>query len=204
MIVLYDFPECPYAQKVRIVLAEKELEFERKLVDLRKNEQRSAEFLKLNPLGKVPVLVDDDAVIYDSTIINEYLNEEYPNPPLMPEDSYGRALVRMREDLADMLFTPRIELLQAELRRGEAERDADKVRRFQQEIAQLLRRLEHPLSVHQFVAGDFSLADAAFAPGILLLPKLGVEVDSSLVNVQRWIRELQERASVQSVQSALL
>ncbi len=200
MIVLYDFPECPYAQKVRIVLAEKELEFETRLVDLRKNEQRSAEFLKLNPLGKVPVLVDEDAVIYDSTIINEYLNEEYPNPPLMPEDSYGRAKVRMNEDLADMLFTPRVELLQAELRRGEAERDGEKIRRLQNEILQLFRRLEHPLQSHRFVAGEFSLADAAFAPGILLLPKLGVEVDPSLVNVQRWIKELHERASVQAVQ----
>ncbi|GBD27343.1 Stringent starvation protein A [bacterium HR30] len=200
MIVLYDFPECPYAQKVRIVLAEKELEFETKLVDLRRNEQRSAEFLKLNPLGKVPVLVDEEAVVYDSTIINEYLDEEYPNPPLMPEDSYGRAKVRMMEDLADMLFTPRVELLQTELRRGEGERDAEKVRRLQTEIAQLLRRLELPLQSTRFVAGEFSLADAAFAPGVLLLPKLGVEVDSALVHVQRWIKELHERPSIQSIQ----
>ncbi|MCX8073466.1 MAG: glutathione S-transferase family protein [Candidatus Binatia bacterium] len=200
MIVLYDFPECPYAQKVRIVLVEKDLEFETKLVDLRKNEQRSAEFLKLNPLGKVPVLVDDEAKIYDSTIINEYLDEEYPNPPLMPEDSYGRALVRMSEDLADMLFTPRIELLQTELRRADGERDAEKVRRLQTEVVQLLRRLDATLGRHRFVAGEFSLADVAFAPGLLLLPKLGIEIDSSLANVQRWAKELQERHSIRSLQ----
>src|SRR6185369_2135844 len=45
------------------------------------------EFLKLNPYGRVPVLVDDDVVVYDSTVINEYLDDEYPNPMLMPEDS---------------------------------------------------------------------------------------------------------------------
>ncbi|GIW45781.1 MAG: stringent starvation protein A [Candidatus Binatia bacterium] len=199
MIVLYDFPECPYAQKVRIVLGEKELEFERKLVDLRKNEQRSAEFLKLNPLGKVPVLVDDEAVVYDSTIINEYLDEEYPNPPLMPEDSYGRAVVRMMEDLADVLFTPRVELLQVELRRPEAERDGDKVRRLQGEIVQLLRRLEVPLASRPFIAGEFSLADAAFAPGLFLLSSLGVELDSGMARVQAWIEKLRQRPSTQGL-----
>lgn len=200
MIVLYDFPECPYAQKVRIVLAEKELEYETKWVDLRKNEQRSAEFLKLNPLGKVPVLVDEEAIVYDSTIINEYLDDEYPNPPLMPEDSYGRALVRMMEDLADMLFTPRVELVRAELRKAEGERDQEKVRRLQAELVQLLRRLDPALAARPFVAGEFSLADAAFAPGLLLLPQLGVEVDVHLTNVQRWMRDLRERPSIRSLQ----
>jgi len=200
MIVLYDFPECPYAQKVRIVLAEKELEFETKVVDLRKGEQRAAEFLKLNPLGKVPVLVDDEAVVYDSTIINEYLDEEYPNPPLMPEDSWGRAKVRMMEDMADMLFTPRVELVQAELRRPEAERDQEKVRRLQTEILHLLRRLEQTLGSRSFVAGDFfSLADAAFVPGLLALPSLGIELDSSFQAVQRWIQALQGRPSVRAL-----
>ncbi len=200
MIVLYDFPECPYAQKVRIVLAEKELEFETKVVDLRKGEQRAAEFLKLNPLGKVPVLVDDEAVVYDSTIINEYLDEEYPNPPLMPEDSWGRAKVRMMEDMADMLFTPRVELVQAELRRSEGERDQEKVRRLQTEILHLLRRLEQTLGSRSFVAGDFfSLADAAFVPGLLALPSLGIELDSSLQAVQRWLHALQGRPSVRAL-----
>jgi glutathione S-transferase len=197
MIVLYDYPECPYAQKVRIVLAEKDLEYERKFVDLRKNEQRSAEFLKLNPLGKVPVLVDEDVVVYDSTIINEYLDEEYPSQPLMPvNDSGARAQVRMMEDLADTLFTPRVDLLMAEFRRPEEERDAERIRRLQTELLQLLRRLELPLGRTPYVAGEFSLADAAFAPGVLLLKHIGVELDSSLPHVRRWVEALHSRASV--------
>ena len=106
MIKLYDYPDCPFCQKVRVVLAEKDLEFEIKPVDLRKGEQKAPEFLKLNPYGKVPVLIDEDVVVYDSTIINEYLDEEYPNPLLMPEDSAGRARVRLLEDFADTSFTP--------------------------------------------------------------------------------------------------
>lgn len=200
MIVLYDYPECPYAQKVRIVLAEKDLEFERRIVDLKKNEQRSAEFLKLNPLGKVPVLVDEDVVVYDSTIINEYLDEEYPNPPLMPvNDSGARAQVRMMEDLADSLFTPRVELVLGDMRRPEAERDQDRVRRLQGEILQLLRRLEVPLSRTPFVAGEFSLADVAFAPRVVLLDQLGIELDASLTHLQRWVNDLKARPSVQTL-----
>lgn len=200
MIVLYDYPECPYAQKVRIVLAEKDLEFQRRIVDLRKNEQRSAEFLKLNPLGKVPVLVDEDVVVYDSTIINEYLDEEYPNPPLMPvNDSGARAQVRMMEDLADTLFTPRVELVLAEIRKPEGERDQERVKRLQGEILQLLRRLELPLARMPFVAGEFSLADVAFAPGILVLGQIGVELDESLPHLRRWAEQLRSRPSVRGL-----
>ena len=60
MIKLYDFPQSPYCQKVRLVLVEKDLSYDKVLVDLLKNEQKTAEFLRLNPYGKVPVLVDDD------------------------------------------------------------------------------------------------------------------------------------------------
>ena len=102
MMKLYDYPDCPFAQKVRVVLAEKELEYETVFVDLRTGEHRqNAEFLKLNPYGKVPVLIDDEVVVYDSTIINEYLEDEYPHPHLMPEDSGARARVRTLEDYCD-------------------------------------------------------------------------------------------------------
>ena len=60
---LYDFPLSPYCQKVRIALSEKELAYDKTFVDLTKNEQRAPEFLRLNPYGKVPVLIDDEEVI---------------------------------------------------------------------------------------------------------------------------------------------
>ena len=62
-MVLYDHPDCPYATKVRIVLAEKDLSYETEAVDLSAGEQRSKDFLRLNPFGKVPVLVDEGIVI---------------------------------------------------------------------------------------------------------------------------------------------
>jgi glutathione S-transferase len=199
MIRLYHHVDCPFSQKVRIVLAEKDLEFEPVHVDLHKGEQRTPEFLKLNPYGKVPVLIDEDVVIYDSTIINEYLDEEYPIPSLMPEDSAGRARVRLLEDFCDNSFIPPSILLLAELHKPEAERDAEKVRRFAGEMSRVLGRLEPQLEGRQFLGGEFSLADIAFAPRAVILGKLGVDVDPRLQAVSTWIAQLRERASVRSL-----
>jgi glutathione S-transferase len=196
MIRLYDYPDCPFCQKVRVVLAEKDLEYERVHVDLHKGEQRSPEFLKLNPYGKVPVLIDEDVVVYDSTIINEYLDEEYPNPPMMPEDSAGRARVRLLEDFADNSFTPPAGMIMAELHKPESERDTERVRKYQGEILRVLGLLEAALDDKEFLVGDFSLADVAFVPRVVVLGQLGIELEARLQHVAAWIARLRERPSV--------
>jgi len=93
MIKLYDFPRCPFCRKVRITLLEKEIEYQNIFVDLNKKEQKKPEFLKLNPIGKVPVLVDGDNIIYESSVINEYIEETFPEPPLLPYDSFKKARI---------------------------------------------------------------------------------------------------------------
>ena len=199
MIRLYDYPDCPFSQKVRVVLAEKELEFERVNVDLRKNEQRSPEFLKLNPYGKVPVLVDDDVVVYDSTIIDEYLDDEYPNPPLRPDDSAGCARVRLLEDFCDNSFIPPIGFILAELHKAEGERDNELIRRYQEQAVRVVAMLEKQLDGKEYLVGTFSLADAAFAPRVLILAQLGIEVDARFPNVSGWINRLRARPSVRAL-----
>lgn len=199
MIKLYDHPDCPFCQKVRVVLAEKELEFERVHVDLRVGEQRTPEFLKMNPYGKVPVLVDDDLVVYDSTIINEYLEDEYPAPSLMPEDSAGRARVRMLEDYCDNSFLPVAGLVLAELAKPEAERDAERLQRYQAEIGRGLARLETQFDGKDFLVGEFSLADIAFVPRVMILPQMGVDIDPRLRQVAAWIDRLRARPTIQTL-----
>jgi len=147
----------------------------------------------------VPVLIDDDVVVYDSTIINEYLDEEYPNPSLMPEDSAGRARVRLLEDFCDNSFIPPAGVVLAELHKPEAERDAERIKRYHGEIGRVLSRLEGYLEGKQFLVGDFSLADIAFVPRLMILPQLGVEVDARLQSVASWIGRLRERPSVRSL-----
>src|SRR5438093_12220150 len=98
MIKLYDFKSSPNCQRVKVVLAEKNLPYDIIPIDLRKSEQKTPEYLKLNPYSKVPVLTDDAAVLYESCIINEYLNEKYPNLPLMPADLEKWAKMRILID----------------------------------------------------------------------------------------------------------
>ncbi len=195
---LYDYPDCPFAQKVRVVLAEKELEYETVFVDLRTGAHRQdAEFLKLNPYGKVPVLIDEDVVVYDSTIINEYLEDEYPIPALMPEDSGARARVRTLEDYCDNSFLPSAGFVQAELSKPVEEQDAERLARYRNELVRGLKRLEVFLGGREYLAGEFSLADVAFVPAVLILPRLGVEIDPALRGVTAWIARLRQRPSVQ-------
>jgi glutathione S-transferase len=203
MIKLYDFPLSPYCQKVRLVLAEKDLSYEKIFVDLTKNEQRAPEFLRLNPYGKVPVLVDDDEVIYDSTVINEYLEDEYPHPPLMPEQSGPRARVRMLEDFADNSFTAQGGLLTAELRKPAEQVDQDRVQRYRADLVRVLEFLERHLDGKEYMSGSFSLADLAFVPRLLMLPKLGVEIPARLTNVLAWSERVKRHPSVRQLQQEL-
>jgi glutathione S-transferase len=96
---LYDNPTSPYAFKVRAVLYEKGIDVEHHEI-LR--ESQRGELLAVSPRGEVPALVDGDAIVYDSTLICEYLEERHPSPPLLPADSAGRARVRALERWADM------------------------------------------------------------------------------------------------------
>ena len=199
MIRLYQHPDCPYSQKVRVVMAEKDLEYELVLVDLHANEQKTTEFLKLNPYGRVPVLVDDDVVVYDSTIINEYLDDEYAEPPLRPEDSGARARVRQLEDFCDTSFIPPTMVILSELHKPEDQRDGDMLKRYQTEVARVVARLDPFLEGNDFLVGEFSLADVAFAPRLMILHQLGVELDPRLHNVPGWIARLRDRTSVKSL-----
>ena len=90
MIKLYDFKSSPNCQRVKVVLAEKNLPYEIVPVDLTKKEQKNAEYLKMNPYGKVPVLTDDNTVLYESLIINEYLEEKYPQPAALAQGAWPR------------------------------------------------------------------------------------------------------------------
>ena len=203
MIKLYDFPQSPYCQKVRLVLAEKDLSYEKVFVDLMKNEQKTAECLRLNPYGKVPVLVDDDEVAYDSTLINEYIEDEYPHPPLMPEQSGAKARVRMLEDFADNSFTAQGGLLAAELRKPAEQIDQERVQRYRADLVRVLEFLERHLEGKEYMSGVFSLADLAFVPRLLQLPKLGVEIPARLINVLAWSERIKRRPSVKNLRQEL-
>lgn len=94
MIELYHADMSTCAQKVRLALAEKGLAWESRLLNLRQRDQHDPDYLKLNPNGVVPTLVDDGKVIVESTVICEYLDDAYPDPPLRPAAPAQRARMR--------------------------------------------------------------------------------------------------------------
>lgn len=185
--------------KVRIVLAEKEMDYEMVTVDLQAGQHRQAEFLRLNPFGRVPVLVDEGCVIYDSTVIGEYLDDEYPEPPLRPAGSDERARMRLLEDYADAAFTLPAMALQIELAKQSNIRDDARVRAARDLISKTLDMVNRELDGREYLGGEFSLADIAFAPMALQLEKLGIHLDTGLRNVKAWVQRLQHRPSVASV-----
>jgi glutathione S-transferase len=93
MLTLYDAARCPYCARVRIALAEKGLEWEAVAVDL---DDRPDWLYEKNPLGKVPGLEEDGWALPESVVILEYLEERWPEPPLLPPDPADRAVVRLR------------------------------------------------------------------------------------------------------------
>src|SRR5260370_37098149 len=87
-ITLYDFHGSPCARRVRIVMLEKNLEWETRLVDLTKMEQKRPEYLALNPNGLVPTLIHGDRIIYESNVITAYPDAVFPEPRLYPADPW--------------------------------------------------------------------------------------------------------------------
>src|ERR1700732_1643133 len=101
MLTLYHADTAVCAAKVRVTLAEKQLEWKGHLIDLNKGEQFHPDYVKLNPNAVVPTLIHDGVVVIESTVINEYLEEAFPERPLRPSDPAARARMRLwtkRED----------------------------------------------------------------------------------------------------------
>ena len=171
MIELYYAPPSIYGRKVLAVLDEKGLDYEIKKMSFVTRDQQNEAYLKLNPNGEIPTLVDEGFVVYESTAIIEYLNDEYPEPPLMPEDSAGRARVRMVEDYCDLHFYPDVvKCFIKKVLKHEELTDADKA-----PLSQHLKRIENYLGKQDYAAGKFSLADCAVMPAFVSLEAFGLQ-----------------------------
>ncbi len=199
MIKLYDFPMSPRARKVRIALAEKGLQYEKVTVDITKGEQKKPEFLAINPNGKVPALQDDGTSIYESSIIMEYLNDKYPNPPLLPADPGQRARARVLLHYGDNPFDSACAAIVGEVffkPKGQADQNA--IAKAKQDLTACFERLEKELGNNDYLAGSFSLADVSFASWAPLFGPLQVEVPTHCSRVKAWLSRLAERASVKA------
>jgi glutathione S-transferase len=181
VITLYDAPRCPYAARVRIVLAEKGIEVEVVEIDL---SDRPAWFYEKNPLGRVPVLEEGGWPLPESAVIMEFLEERYPEPPLLPPDPADRAAVRLLifrdHELTDPYYA---------FRRGE---DGGR-----EQLENALARLDASLAERPYLGGvEYGLADIAFVPWLLRArDMLGVELDAFL-SLSDWLGRLERRPAI--------
>ena len=181
MITLYDADRCPYCARVRIALAEKGIEYETIEIDL---DDRPAWIYEKNPLGRVPVLEEDTFVLAESAVIDEYLDDRYPEPPLWPADPANRALGRLLVFRFDGLSKPYYAVRRAE--DGARER-----------LDAALATLDAVLHEHKFLSGrEFGLADVAYVPWILRA-RDRMEVDlERFPALAEWVGRLEQRSSI--------
>jgi glutathione S-transferase len=182
VITLYNAARCPYAARARIALAEKGLEVEVVEIDL---SDRPAWLYEKNPTGRVPVIEEDGGrPLPESVVIMEFLEERYPEPPLLPPDPADRAAVRCLIFRDDELTDP----YYAFRREEEGARE---------ELDAALGRLDARLAQQPYLGGtEFGLADIAYVPWLLRArDMLGVELDA-FPALTDWLGRLEERPSI--------
>lgn len=205
---LYFFPVAPNPTRVRLYLAEKaaggaRIPVEQVVVKVREGEHRKPEHLARNPLGKLPVLeLPDGSYLTESLPIIEYLEERYPDPPLIGRDPEERARVRELERIADIGVLQQVSRIvhatNSPLGLAPVPAVAEQARGL---LAPNLRILEDRLSDgRSFVAGDLpSIADSTLQAAFQFARFGKVDIDPALENLARWDRAYRDREVAKSV-----
>ncbi|MCX7945602.1 MAG: glutathione S-transferase N-terminal domain-containing protein [Hydrogenophilus sp.] len=156
MMNLYSRATCPFCHRCRIVLFEKGMDFEVHDIDL---QNKHEEVRKYSPYGRVPLMVDRDLVIFEPNIINEYVDERFPHPQLMPADPVGRARARQ------LLATLEHELFRhMEVFEDPSASDLERQKK-REYLREQLIQLAPLLEKQKFLFGDeYSMIDVAMAP----------------------------------------
>jgi len=187
MMVLYSGTTCPFSQRCRLVLFEKGMDFEVRDVDLF---NKPEEISTMNPYGQVPILVERELVLYESNIINEYIDERFPHPQLMPADPLMRARARL------MLFNFEKELFvhvstlendKSEAANANHEKARMKIRDHLTSLAPLFQR-------NKYMLGDeFSMLDVAIAPLLWRLDYYGIELSKTAAPLMKYAERIFSR-----------
>jgi RNA polymerase-associated protein len=184
MMNLYSGSVDPFSHRCRIVLYEKGMDVEVTDVDLL---DKQADVARINPYGRVPVLVDRELVLFEPNIINEYIDERFPHPQLMPPDPILRARARqLLQTLENELFRHMRVLEEAE-----AESARDQAR---QTIRDQLVQLAPILNRQKYLFGeDYSMIDVAMAPLLWRLEHYGIALPSAASPIMKYAERLFSR-----------
>jgi RNA polymerase-associated protein len=187
MMVLYSGTTCPFSQRCRLVLFEKGMDFEVRDVDLF---NKPEDISTMNPYGQVPILVERELILYESNIINEYIDERFPHPQLMPADPLMRARARL------MLFNFEKELfVHVNALENDRSKVGDKTHdKARAEIRDRLTTLAPLFLKNKYMLGDeFSMLDVAIAPLLWRLDHYGIELSKTAAPLMKYAERIFSR-----------
>lgn len=181
-LILYSFRRCPFAIRARMVLEEKGIPYQIREEDL---SNLSSDLLALHPEGRVPLLVhqieNTNHVIFQSSIITEYLDERFSDFALMPRDALGKAKVRLWTYWCDHLFKPDLDLFKYE----RPELSAADAHALESRLHQALSRWENALQEGPFLLGtQFTLADVHLFP----FARQFISIKPSLPGLEKYLK----------------
>lgn len=187
MMVLYSGTTCPFSHRSRFVLFEKGMDFEIRDVDLY---HKPEDISVMNPYGQVPILVERDLILYESNIINEYMDERFPHPQLMPSDPINRARVRLFLLNFEKELFAHVSILEDRALRDD-DTSLDKARNH---IRDRLTQLAPVFLKNKFMLGDnFSMLDVAIAPLLWRLDHYGIELSKNTAPLLKYAERIFSR-----------
>lgn len=185
VMTLYSDPVSPYCHRVRLVLAEKNINHDIQDIDPLNSPE---ELMELNPYGNLPTLVDRDLKLYESRIIMEYLDERFPHPPLLPVDPVSRSNSRLLMYRVDRDWYQPMETIM------KGEKDVNKARK---ELRESLINAAPVFAMKPFfMSEEFNLVDCAIIPLLWRLPVLGIEIPASFKGLHSYASRMFARESV--------
>lgn len=194
-IQLYFAKASTFSQRTRVVLLEKGIDFTPIEIDL---QNKPNGYTEISRYGKVPAIQHGDVIVYESTIINEYLDEVFPEPPLLPRDPANKAIARIWIDYANTRFVPAFN----KFLRGKDSQEQEQGRK---EFTEALLYIEQQgLGKGDYLLGDqFSLVDISFYPWFERLPLLEhfrkFTLPAETPQLQTWWNLVRDRSSIQTV-----
>jgi len=207
-MILHDFERAPNSRRVRIFLAEKNINIEIKKIDLLKGENRQNNYLSINPSGTVPFLqIDEKSGISESMAICKYFEEKYPDPTLMGKNAVEKAHIEMWQRIVEFsgIFPA------GETFRNKAEGFKDRAIAGPNSIKQIpeliergkillelfFKRIDGQLSQNEYIAGkEFSIADISAYIAVDFASWSKVSPDSKLTFINNWFKNMQSRPSI--------
>jgi glutathione S-transferase len=198
---LYYHPLSTFARRVRIAILEKSIPMDLVEIDMGAGAHKKPDYLALNPYGRVPTLVEDGFVLYESTAILDYLEATHPAPPLVPADAKGRAHVAMHVKLCDLEMGRQTGTIIFPKRFLPRDRWNEKaMAAAKSDIEKHLAIVDRQLGSGEWLVGDrFSLAEVCYAPFLEFLPLMEIEAPGA---VAAWSKRILGRPSVSETKPA--